>query len=349
MLLDNTKNVYLTSAKLVALVDQIEWTPMQQISVVIKGNLRRISLKLESSNPTGSMKDRTGLALIQYLENGGRLREGSVVIESTSGNLGVALALQCKASGYPFTAVIDPKTTQENIAKMEALGARIEMVQQADINGGYLLSRLARVQEICSCDDCYVWTDQYSNPANPLIHYSCTGPEIYHQMKQRVDVIFIPVSTGGTLAGIGRFFRETSPSTLVIGVDAYGSVIFGTSPGVRKLTGIGSSRRSTFIRPDLYNTHMLVHDEEAFAFCRALYASTKIKLGGSSGATLAACAHYLSAHPSLQNVVCVCADSGENYASSIFNDEWIQQQHLVLSERSLGPVEEILPLELYKN
>src|SRR5439155_7100101 len=120
---------------------------------------------------------------------------------------------------------------------------------------------------------------------------------------------------GGTLAGIGCFFREISPSTSIIGVDAYGSVIFGTPPAPRKLTGIGSSRRSSFITRNLYDMHMLVRDKEAFAFCRALQDMTGIKVGGSSGAVLAACAKYLLAHPEVIHVVCVCADSGDNYTN----------------------------------
>src|SRR5262249_32244417 len=148
---------------------------------------------------------------------------------------------------------------------------------------GYLQSRLKRVQELCHFSKKYIWTNQYTNTANPGIHYTATGPEIYHQMNGQVDTIFVPVSTGGTLAGIGRFFREVSPSTHIVGVDAYGSIVFGSPPAPRKLTGIGSSRPSSFIHPDLYDAHMLVRDEEAFAFCRALSFTTGIKVGGSSG------------------------------------------------------------------
>lgn len=323
------------------LADQIGQTPMQAIALLIGGREHRVSLKIEGANPTGSMKDRTSYALIQDLKSRNMLKEGSVIVESTSGNLGVSLALQCKARGHQFIAVIDPKTTLENIAKMEALGAHIEMVSQPDSYGGYLLSRLQRVQELCEAHDNYLWTDQYSSPANPFIHYTQTGPEIYQQMGGKVDALFVPVSTGGTLAGIGRFFREVSPSTRIIGVDAYGSVIFGFPPATRKLTGVGSSQVSSFITRQIYDEHILVKDEEAFTFCNTLHASTGIKVGGSSGATLAACAQYLVSSPGWQDVVCVCADSGENYASSIFDTAWMQQQGLSLSREYLGGVQEM--------
>jgi N-(2-amino-2-carboxyethyl)-L-glutamate synthase len=131
------------------LLERLGNTPMESIYLVLGGMPRQLHLKLESENPTGSVKDRTGYALIRSLEAQGFLGKESVVIESTSGNLGVALSWLCKLKGYRFIAVIDPKTTQENIAKMRALGAEIDMVEQHDVNGGYLLSRLARVRDIC--------------------------------------------------------------------------------------------------------------------------------------------------------------------------------------------------------
>jgi N-(2-amino-2-carboxyethyl)-L-glutamate synthase len=324
------------------LIRQIGNTPLQPINLMLEGRACRVHLKLEGANPTGSIKDRTGYALIQDLEDRGMLYTQSNIIESTSGNLGVALALLCKARGYRFTAVLDPRTTQENIVKMQLLGAHTEMVHQPDETGGYLLSRLARVRELCHLSADYIWTDQYSNPANPYAHYAYTGPEIYRQMHGEVDVVFAPVSTGGTLAGIGGFFRKISPATHIIGVDAHGSVIFGTPSGPRKLTGIGSSRPSNFLTQDLYDTHMLVRDEEAFAFCRALYDATGIYIGGSGGAVVAACTQYLLAHPQVVNVVCVCPDSGANYASSIFNDAWLQLQGFDLPGSWLGPLQGIL-------
>jgi N-(2-amino-2-carboxyethyl)-L-glutamate synthase len=342
LLMDTSSIAELTPAHLHRLVNQIGNTPLEPIYLVIEGKVRKVYLKLEGANPAGSVKDRTGYALVQNLENRGLLREHSIVIESTSGNLGVALAFVCRAKGYPFLAIVDPKTTPENLAKMQALGAMIEPVDQPDVNGGYLLSRLARIEELCQLSDKYVWTDQYSNATNPHIHYTTTGPEIYRQLNGKVDAIFAAVSTGGTLAGIGRYFREVSPATQIIGVDARGSVVFGTPSGPRKLTGIGSSRRSSFILREMYDTHMLVGDEEAFAFCHALYAATGIKVGGSSGAVLAACASYLQAHQELEYVVCVCADCGENYTSSIFNEEWLQQHGISFFPHHLKPVQDIL-------
>jgi 2,3-diaminopropionate biosynthesis protein SbnA len=310
---------------LAGLMQQVGNTPLYPIHFRIHGRLRTVHLKLESENPTSSMKDRTAYGLIQDCEEAGLLHAGSTVVESTSGNLGVALAFVCKARGYAFIAVVDPKTTQENIARMKALGARIELVKRPDRYNGYLLSRLARVQALCAQNEDYIWTNQYANKANPRIHYRLTGPEIYRQMRKKVDVVFVPVSTGGTLTGIGRYLREVSPSTKIIGVDAYGSVVFGTPAAARRLTGIGASKPSCFISKDIYDDYMLVQDEEAFAFCHALFLKTGQKLGGSSGCVLFACAQFLAEHASETDIVCVCADSGENYNGTIYNEAWIQQ------------------------
>ena len=160
-------------------------TPMRAVDLVIEGAARRVGLKLEGHNPGGSIKDRTALSLIESLERRGALRPGSVVIDSTSGNLGVALAMIARARGYEFVAVVDPKTTEENLAKMSAMGAQSEHVRQPDEAGGYLLSRLARVRELCASSEAFVWTDQYSNPANPAAHFRSTGPEIYRTWTAR--------------------------------------------------------------------------------------------------------------------------------------------------------------------
>lgn len=322
---------------------QIGNTPLEPVYLVIQNKARKIHLKLEGYNPTGSMKARTACALLQQVASQQPRGPKSTIVESTSGNLGVALAFFCRAYHYQFLAVVDPKTTAENLQRLQALGAQVEMVDQPDSTGSYLLSRLSRVEEICQSHPEYVRINQYTNAANPLIHYMATAPEIYHQMHEQVEVVFIPVSTGGTLAGVGRYFREKSPATKIIGVDAYGSVVFGTPSAPRKLTGIGSSRPSSFLTPDLYDTYMLARDAEAFAFCRALEKATSHKTGGSSGAVIAACARYLQEHPEAKHVVCICADRGENYASSIYNDQWLEQQGFSLTDASLGPVQAVLP------
>lgn len=316
-------------------------TPIVPIALTIHGRTRTVHLKLEGANPCGSLKDRTAASLVDDLEQRGVLGNGSTLIESTSGNLGVALASIARRRGYRFVAVVDPKTTTENLARLRRLGARIELVDRADEAGGYLLSRLQRVRELCA-SSAFVWPDQYSNPANPRAHERGTAPELLEQLHGHLDAIFVPVSTGGTLAGIARFLRRESPATRIVAVDALGSVALGGHAGPRLLTGIGASRRSSFASVDLYDERVLVGDAEAFAFCRALAAETGIRVGGSSGATLAACARVL-ADADFERVVCLCADRGESYASTIYDDRWLTRHGFDPAALEPGPVEAIAP------
>lgn len=298
-------------------------TPIAAIQMIAGNRPHKVYLKLEGENPAGSAKDRTALFLLKNLESRGLIREDSVIVESTSGNLGVSLAMVCRASGYRFLALADPKTTAESLARMESYGAQIEVVNTPDVHGGYLLSRLARVQELCAESSRYVWTNQYSNWSNPEAHFMTLGPEILEQTNP-LEAVFVAASTGGTLAGISRFVRQESPTTTVVGVDAMGSAVFGHSSGKRRLTGIGSARRSDFLSPSDYDHVVVVDDESAFLFCRELFKQTGCKVGGSSGAVLAACHRYFLEHPDLESAVCVCPDRGENYASTIYNDAWIK-------------------------
>jgi 2,3-diaminopropionate biosynthesis protein SbnA len=303
--------------------ERIGDTPICAVPFRINGCERLIYLKLEGLNPAGSAKDRTAAFLIEDLESCGLLKPDSAVVESTSGNLGISLAFICRELGIKFTAVIDPKTTPENRSRLQDLGAQLETVEESDQTGGYLLSRLARVQTLVAASNRHVWTDQYHNLANPRAHYCSTGPEICKQMDGRVDALFIAVSTGGTLAGLAQYFREVSPNTLIIAVDAVGSVIFKEKGGSRKLTGIGSSQCSSFIRPEHYDAYMLVNDQDAFATCRYIRDEFNILVGGSSGAVVFACVQCLTKRDDLKRVVCLSADSGTNYASTIFSDRWL--------------------------
>jgi 2,3-diaminopropionate biosynthesis protein SbnA len=307
-----------------AMFDQIGNTPMREISLLISGAWRSVNLKLESCNPAGSSKDRTAQGLLDDLENRGLIGPRSTIIESTSGNLGVSLAHLCRSRGYRFLAVIDPKTTSENQSRMRVLGASLEMVSEQDETGGYLLSRLKRVRELCAESSNYVWTDQYSNPANPAAHCRTTAPEIFTQTGGKVDAVFVAVSTGGTLVGIERYFREVSPKTTLVAVDAIGSVIFGSPSGKRKLTGIGSSLPSAFILPGQRFANVQVADRDAFAVCNRLAKEINLRVGGSSGAVIFACAQALAENSEWENIVGVCADGGSNYDSTIYSAEWLE-------------------------
>jgi cysteine synthase A len=239
--------------------------------------------------------------------------------------MGVALAFVCRALGYGFVAVVDPNAPPELVERMRRLGAAVRVVDRADAHGNYLATRLRDVEERCRRDRRCVRVDQYSSPANPRVHYRDTGREIRDAMPRGVDAVFVAAGTGGTLAGVGRYFAEASPATRVIGVDVPGSAVFGGPCAPRNLSGIGSARVSSFLGPGLCHGHVVVAEAEAVALCRRLARDARVSLGGSSGAAVAACARYLREHPEVEHAVCICPDGGASYASTVYSDHWLRR------------------------
>ncbi|MFF4603453.1 pyridoxal-phosphate dependent enzyme [Streptomyces sp. NPDC001339] len=300
-------------------------TPVKPITLDVQGRQRTIQLKLEGHNITGSIKARTAYGLVRGLVDEGKVRPGVELIESTSGNLGLALASMARYLGVGFTAVLDPMSTVECRSRLEDLGAGIVMVDEADEAGGYLLSRLAKVREILASDDKYVWVNQYGSQQNPEIHRRMTGPEILDQMPTPPDALFAAVSTGGTFAGVSRYFKENGLSTRMVAVDVTGSVAYGGRPGRRYLSGIGASRPSSFLEDWLIDHYMYVGTAEAAYYCRRVLKDAGIHLGASSGAVVAACVRYLEENPDISDVLCICADGGEKYESTVYNDAWLER------------------------
>ncbi|HVS07137.1 MAG TPA: pyridoxal-phosphate dependent enzyme [Candidatus Dormibacteraeota bacterium] len=311
-------------AELLALLPQIGGTPLVPVKVLIP-EARWILLKLEGANPGGSLKDRIARFMIDQLRGRQQLPRGATLVDSTSGNFGIALAWLARAQGFRFIAVSDPKLTSENAQRLKDLDAHVEIVQERDTAGGWLLTRIGRAREIAQTEGA-VWVNQYSNRDNPRAHYLETGPELLRQVTPPLQAVFVPASTGGTLAGLGAFLKRHSPQTRVIAVDGEGSSLFGGCLGPRAVNGLGSSRRSEFLSLDLYDDVVRVGGQEAFDYCRDLRRSTGIEVGGSAGAAVAACVAYLQLHSEISTAVCICPDHGANYRSSIFNDEWMKQQ-----------------------
>jgi 2,3-diaminopropionate biosynthesis protein SbnA len=303
-------------------------TPVLQVGLRVAGRQRRLWLKLEQFNPGGSIKDRTAYGIVNSLVMSGRLTPGATVVESTSGNLGIALAYLAREWDFAFVAVLDPKVSPPVLALLESLGATVECVDDPRGPGFYLRRRLERVHDLLAENPGYIWTNQYGNPANPGIHFEQTGPEIRRQFARPPDAVFVAVSTGGTLAGIGRYFKIAWPAVRVIGVDVAGSGAFGGPPGRWQLNGIGSGLCSKFLRPAHYDAAVFVEDEQAVAACYALAEQAGLALGGSSGAVVAGCLRYLAQHPEIREAVCVCPDGGERYGQTIYDQAWLARHGL---------------------
>jgi len=280
--------------------------------------------KMESFNPGGSCKDRPAFAIIRQALNSGELREGSVVIESSSGNMGIGLAQACSFYGLRLICVVDPKTTTQNIRLIKAYGGEVDMVKHPDpVTGEYLQARIDRVNELLSIYEDSVWPNQYANLHNPLAHHQ-TMREIDLALDGAVDYVFCATSTCGTMRGCVEYVRENNLHTQVIAVDAVGSVIFGGKSGKRLIPGHGAAIMPPLFQPDLADRCVRVTDLDCVINCRRLARQEAILAGGSSGAVVSAVSMMRDEIHAGANCVMVLADRGERYLDTIYCDEWVE-------------------------
>lgn len=299
----------------------------------------QVIAKLELLNPGGSVKDRPARFIIEEGLRCGTIHAGTHLIESSSGNLGIALAMVAQVYGLAFTCVVDPAISPTNLRILQQLGAQIEMVDRPDDQGGYLKTRIRRVQELLTILPQSMWINQYANQLNWQAHYYGTGDEILRDLDGPIDCLVTAVSTTGTLLGIARRLRQSFPALHVIAVDATGSVIFGGPPGPRKIPGIGASRLPELLSLEDIDEVIYVSDREAVAGCRALVTHEGILAGGSSGSVIAALTRLLPSFPPSYRVLTILPDRGERYLDMVYDDTWTAQ---------LPHVENVPMLELHK-
>lgn len=277
--------------------------------------------KLELMSPGGSVKDRPARFIVESGLRDGIIQPDSHLIESSSGNFGIALAMVARIYGLKFTCVVDPKITACNLQILQALGARIEMVHEPDDQGGYLQTRIRRVKELLQTVPASVWINQYANHRNWQAHYHGTASEIVADLDGPLDCLVTAVSTTGTILGLARRLRREYPDLRVIAVDAVGSVIFGGSPGPRLLPGIGASRVPELLSEDEIDEVVEVSDWESIQGCRDLVAQEGIFAGGSSGSVVAAIHRLLPTFPSPYRVLTLFPDRGDRYLDLVYGEE----------------------------
>lgn len=309
--------------KYASIIDTVHDTPLVGLPVLSARLGREIYVKLESTNPGGSMKDRIALFGIEEAERRGDLRPGATIVESTSGSLGTSLALIGPRKGHPVVCVVDPKTTTANTRLMAVLGARVVCVDTPDENGNYLDARLRKVQELLVELGNAWWFNQYGNWDNPRAHMRHTGPEIVRDMEGDLQWLVVPVGTGGLAGGLSRYFKATLPDCRIMAVDAMGSVVLNGPPAPRRQIGIGSNRRSDHLDLSLLDEIVYVSDEEAFSAAAKLAREESLCLGCSSGSAIAGLVKRLNRTAPGDRIVVVAADSGMKYLDTIYNDEWL--------------------------
>ncbi|MGP0630119.1 2,3-diaminopropionate biosynthesis protein SbnA [Nitrospina sp. 32_T5] len=298
-------------------------TPLVRLSRLFSHPGLDVIAKLELLNPGGSVKDRPARFIVEQGLRDGSIRPGTHLIESTSGNLGIALAMNAKIHGLAFTCVVDPKISETNLRIIKLLGARIDMVEEKDDQGGYLKSRIKRVKALLQEIPNSIWVNQYANENNLQSHYQGEGEEIIRQLDGPIDCLVVGVSTSGTILGLARRLRDRFPNLRVVAVDAFGSVIFGTEPRPRQLPGIGASRIPELLKPEEIDEVIHVSDWESVQGCHALLAKEGIFAGGSSGSVVAAIQKLLPTFPRPYRVLTLFPDRGDRYLDMVYDESWV--------------------------
>ncbi|MFD7665809.1 2,3-diaminopropionate biosynthesis protein SbnA [Streptomyces sp. NPDC059788] len=281
-------------------------------------------LKCEGFNFTGSVKQKAAVAMVEAAERSGLLTPGSVLVESSSGNLGVALSVIAAAKGYRFVCVTDSRCNLASKRLMEAFGTTVHTVTEPAREGGFLAARLALVRKLCEEDPRCVWLNQYTNEANWRAHHRHTAPAIARAFPG-LDVLFVGAGTTGTLMGCARWFKEHRPGVRVVAVDSVGSVAFGHPPAPRMIPGLGTGIRPPLLDEDFVDDVVLVPESDTVRMCHRL-AGRGFLFGGSTGTVVSGASRWLAAQDggAAPTAVAIAPDLGERYLDTVYHANWVQ-------------------------
>jgi cystathionine beta-synthase len=323
-------------------------TPLVKLNRLGQHTQAEIYVKCEFMNPGGSMKDRIAISIMDEAERSGALVPGGTVVEATSGNTGMGLALVAAVRGYRAIFVMPDKMSNEKICALRAVGAKVVIcptdVEPKDPRSYYCVSR-----RIADETPNAFYANQYHNPANPEAHYRGTGPELWAQTGGEFDVFCAGMGTGGTLSGTGKFLKEKSPQIKIVGVDPMGSLYYDyfktghmghATP--YKVEGIGEDFLPSTMNLQAIDEIMRVTDKECFVTGRALVRQEGILAGGSAGAAVAGAIKYAEAHPGPLRMVVHLPDSATRYLSKYLDDDWMREHGYADAEASLGSVRDML-------
>ena len=331
------------------IIDLVGNTPIVRLDRVSQDVPGTILAKLEFMNPGGSNKDRIGLAMIEAAERDGKLKPGGTIVEPTSGNTGVGLAIAAAQKGYRCIFVMPDKMSQEKISMLRGYGAEVVITPTAvehDSPESYysVSSRLA--EEIPGGFK----PDQYSNMANPQAHYDVTAPEIFEQTGGELDAIAISVGTGGTISGVGRWFHEHKPGVKIVGIDPEGSIYTaknGSDLHPYLVEGIGKDTWPDTIDLEVVDEWIRVSDRDSFLTARRLAREEGILAGGSAGSTVWGALRLAERFGPGGTVLALIPDSGRSYMSKFYDDNWMLEHGFLERQAPLPTVEEVLIARAY--
>jgi cysteine synthase A len=298
---------------------------------------RSLFLKCEGFNFAGSIKLKAATEMVEAAERDGTLTTGSILVESSSGNLGVALSMIAASKGYRFLCVTDSRCNRSTRRLMEALGSEVHVIPlaAADAPGGLLGARIEYVRRLCASDDRYVWLNQYRNPGNWQAHYHRTAPAIVRQFPE-LDVLFVGAGTTGTLMGCARYLRDWHRPVRIVAVDTVGSVTFGGPPRRRMIPGLGTSVRPPLLDESYVDEVLMVEEADTIRACHRL-ARRGFLFGGSTGTVVSGAMGWLARHaePGL-TAVAIAPDLGERYLDTVYQPDWVQKLYAEHAPESRG-------------
>jgi cysteine synthase A len=301
---------------------------------------RALYLKCEAFNFAGSVKLKAASEMVAAAERGGLLDHRSVLVESSSGNLGIALSMIAASKGYRFICVTDSRCNLGTRRLMESLGSEVHTITEPDPVGGFLGARIDHVRRLCASDERYVWLNQYTNPNNWRAHYRRTAPAISRRFPE-LNVLFVGAGTTGTLMGCARWFREYAPHVRVVAVDSVGSVTFGGPPGRRMIPGLGTSVRPAQLDESFVDDVVHVAEPDTVRMCHLL-ASRGFLFGGSTGTVVSGARRWLQLHDPGHELtsVAISPDLGERYLDTVYQENWLRDIYGddVLAEDRYEPV-----------
>lgn len=332
------------------LLETIGNAPLIELRNTTASTEGRLLFKYERGNPGGSIKDRPALFIVTEAEKRGLLKPGGTIIESSSGNFGISLAMIGAAKGYRVIILVDPKTTATNLALLKCFGAEVVVVTEQDDSGSYHKTRISLANKLADEIPDAFRPDQCFNLLNSTAHYQGTAREIFADCPDNIAAIVAAVSTGGQLGGISRYTKTYRPDVKVIGVDAVGSSIFGGESHSYLIPGIGLAWTPCNVAVENIDSVYKVTDEAAFVAARCFTRNEGILMGPSSGACALVALTIAKQLSPLDCVVCIISDGGERYIQTLFNDTWMQTNHFSTEtglEKLLELTKEVVPWSVH--